>query len=84
MFVMYNVTGLDKIRNDYTGENLRRTNIGENVRENKLIWFGRVERRKNENIVKRIGEIRIEKNRGKCNSKKKWMKQVIKKKIYVL
>lgn len=62
--VMYDVTRLDEIRNDYTGENLRRTNIGENVREDKLKRVGRVERRNNENVVKRIGEVRIERNRG--------------------
>lgn len=62
--VMYDATRLDKIRNDYTGDNLRGTNMGENAREDKLKRFGRVERRNNENVVKRIGEVRIESNRG--------------------
>lgn len=68
---MYGVTRLDEIRNDCIGENLGVTNIGENLRENKLRWFGRVGRRNKENIVKRIGEIIVKRNREKCKSKKK-------------
>lgn len=40
------------------------TNIIRNTRENKMSRFGRVEERNNDEIVKKICEIRIEGKRG--------------------
>lgn len=43
------------------------------MRKNKLRWFEHVQRRNNDDIVKRIGTIRIEENRGRNRLKKKQM-----------
>lgn len=34
------------------------------MRENRLSWFGRAERKNNADTAKKLGEIRVENNRG--------------------
>lgn len=46
------------------------------MRENKLRWFGRVERRNNDDIVKKVVEISVERNQERERPKKKWMEVV--------
>lgn len=48
---MHSVTRLDRIRNKYIRGSLGVTNIAGKVRENKLKWFGHVERRNVDDIV---------------------------------
>lgn len=60
---MNDVTRLDRVRNGYIIGRLGVTNIARKTRGSKLRWFGHVERRNYEDIVKKIGVIiRIEGN----------------------
>lgn len=40
------------------------------MRKNILKWFGHVEERNNDNIVKKVGEIRVKGNSGRDRSMK--------------
>lgn len=68
---MCGVTGMNRTRNEYIRRSFYVTNIAGQMRENKLRWLGHVERRNN--IVKKIGEIRLEENRGFNRSKNNWL-----------
>lgn len=68
---MRGVTKLDRIRNEFIRRGLGVTNMAEKIREKKLRWFRHVDRRNNDDIVKKIGEIRLEENRGRIRPKKK-------------
>lgn len=60
---------LNRIRN--LGS-LRDTNMTEKIRVNGLRWFGCVERKNNDGVVKKIGEIRVKRNgREECKLKYK-------------
>lgn len=43
------------------------------MKENRLGWFGHVERRNNDDIIKKKNEIRIDGSRRRGSPKKKWM-----------
>lgn len=45
---LYGMTRLDRIRNEYVRESLGVTNIVGKMGENRLSWFGHVEKRNNE------------------------------------
>lgn len=70
---MCSMTRLDRFRYKYMRKNLGVTNIVRETRENILRWFSHVYRKSNEDIVKKIAEIRIEGNRGRFRRKKKCM-----------
>lgn len=55
------VTNFDRIRNECTRGTLGVTNKSRKMRDNRLTWFEHVENRE---IVKKIGDIRVEGNRG--------------------
>lgn len=59
------VTKVNKIRNGYIRRSLDAKNMTGKMWENRLIWFGYVEKRINDDIVKKIDEIRLKVNRGK-------------------
>lgn len=66
-------TGLNIIRNEY-----RKCRSKADIAEREQIDMVRahVEKRNNDEIVKKVGEIRIEKNRGRGQVKNKWMEKV--------
>lgn len=60
------VTKINRIRNEYIiyiytyiRGIIGVTNIVGKMRENRMRWFGRVHKRNNENIFKKIGKIRV-------------------------
>lgn len=65
---------LNRIRN--LGS-LRDTNMTEKIRVNGLRRFGCVERKNNDEVVKKIGDIRVEKNRREeCKLKYEWVRRL--------
>lgn len=52
---MCGVTRPNRIRNEYTKKFMSNTDVARKMKENILRWFGRVERKDNDEIVKRIG-----------------------------
>lgn len=62
---MFGVTKSDRIRNVYMKENIGVMD----VRENRLEQFGHVKRRNNNKIIKKVGEIKVERKRGRGRSK---------------
>lgn len=57
-------TKLDKVSNECIKENLEVMNLVGEMKENRLKWFGRAERRNNDEIVKNMDKIRVERNQG--------------------
>lgn len=55
----------------YMRGNLGVTNVADKLWENSLRWFGLVENRCNDSIVKKKGEIRAEENRSEGVGQKK-------------
>lgn len=53
-------------------------NIAGKIKENRLKWFEHVKRRNNDDIVKKICEIRVDGNRGRGSPKLKWMRVIAK------
>lgn len=70
---MCSVTRIFKIRNEYIIESLSVTNIAEKIIENRLKLFGLVERKNINNMVKKVGKLKVEGNRGRSRPQKKWM-----------
>lgn len=55
------------------------TDIAKSIRENKFEWFGHVERTNNKNeVVEKIGEMRVKVNREKDSPNKKRIKFISK------
>lgn len=52
----------DSFRNEYIKKSLGVTNMTGKISENILRWFGYVERKNNDEILKKIGELRVERN----------------------
>lgn len=67
---MCGLTRVDRVRNECIRGSLDVTNITKKMRKNRLRWLGHVKRRINVNIVKKIREIRIERNWGRGRLKK--------------
>lgn len=65
-----------RTRNEYIKGNLEITNRVGKIRENRLRWFGYVEKRNKDKIVKKMSEMRVKKNQRRARSKKKWMKVI--------
>lgn len=55
---MCGVTRLDGISNKYIRENLSVTNVAEKIRGNRLVWYGRFEKRNNEENSREDGRSR--------------------------
>lgn len=70
LWCMYDVIRINKIRNEYVKESLDTTNIPCKIK-NRLRWCGHIKRRNNDNIVK-IGEIRIDRIEEKVGQKSEW------------
>lgn len=68
---MYSVTRTNIIRIERIRENLGAPNVTGKMRENGLKRFGRVMKRNNEDLVKKIGEIIIKRNQEKNRPKNK-------------
>lgn len=66
---MCSVTRLDKIINDYIKESLGITKVARKIRENRLGWFGLLRVDDNNEIVNKISETRVERNRKKDRPK---------------
>lgn len=67
---MCRVTKLDKIRHEYI-RSLCVANVAKAIRENRLIWISHVKRRNYNDIIKKIGEKQIQKNRGRVKLQNK-------------
>lgn len=71
------VMWLDRIRNEYVYEEVKEhTDIAGKIKDNRLRRFERVEKRNNDLIVVKIGEIRAEEILEKIWAKKKWIKVI--------
>lgn len=70
---MCSVIRMFKIRNEYIIESLSVTNIARKIIENRLKLFGPVERKNINNMVKKIGKLKVEGNWGRSRPQKKWM-----------
>lgn len=62
---MRSMIRLDRIRNGYTRESLGVINIANKMRENRLRRLEHVEKRNNDELVKKISKIRVVRNPGK-------------------
>lgn len=58
------VTSLDRIMNSYIRGSLEVTNMTGKMREDRLRWIGHIDRKNNEDKVKKIDEISVDGNRG--------------------
>lgn len=66
----------DRIRNECIKGSLGVMVIVVEMRENRWRWFRHIERRSNDDIVEKIGELRAEGNRGKDRTWTKWMEVI--------
>lgn len=70
---MCGVTRYDKVRNEYLRDYLCVRNTDWKIKDYKLRWFGPVERRNDEGIVKKLAELKVEGHLKKGRPKKKWI-----------
>ncbi|CAO2842404.1 unnamed protein product [Amaranthus hypochondriacus] len=67
---------LDRIRNQEFRETLRVTPISAKMRENRLRWFGDVQRKTHDAPVRRIECIIVEGKRSRGRPKRTWEEQI--------
>lgn len=70
------VTRLDKIKNEYRRGNVELAGIAGKIKENRLKLYGRLERRNNKKIVKKLREIGLEGNQDGGRPKKSWLGKI--------
>ncbi|KAI5715759.1 hypothetical protein M8J77_021928 [Diaphorina citri] len=66
------VTRLDRIMNEVIRNKIKVTEITKKIQERRLQWFGHVERRDENYIGKKVGQIRVEGKRKRGRPKKQW------------
>nr|XP_053619323.1 uncharacterized protein LOC128680302 [Plodia interpunctella] len=70
---MCGVTRMDKIRNEYARGNLKVAPIIGKLESNRLRWYGHVMRREENNIVRKVMDVKLNGKRNRGRPKKRWI-----------
>ena len=69
----YGVTRLDRIRNEVIRKNIKVTPVSRKMQEQRLRWYGHVQRRGNDYVGNKIAEMEMQGKRSRGRPKKKWI-----------